>query len=300
MGRPEEDAMDAQVDAEPRERMIPLPTRGGAMAALDFGPPDRAPDIVFSHANGFNARTYRTILQPLAGALRILALDLRGHGASTLPTKIEGRQGWIEFRDDLLALLAAACPAPVVLAGHSMGGTSSLLAAAAQPRRVRALALFDPVVVPVEAQAMGAAGESPLVAGALRRRATFPSRQAAFEAYLGRGAFRTWSDVQLADYLAAGLAETGTGEVGLTCAPTWEASNFRSHNYDAWAAFRETRCPIRILRAAEASTFRLEGHEAELDKSERITVETVPGTSHFLPMERPDLVRRTLLDCVSL
>jgi pimeloyl-ACP methyl ester carboxylesterase len=292
--------MDAQVDAEPRERMIPLPTRGGAMAALDFGPTDRAPDIVFSHANGFNARTYRTILQPLAAELRILALDLRGHGATTLPATIEGRQGWIEFRDDLLALQAAACPAPVVLAGHSMGGTSSLLAAAVQPARVRALGLFDPVVVPVEVQAQGVASESPLVAGALRRRATFPSRQAAFEAYLGRGAFKTWRDVQLADYLAAGLAQTETGEVALTCSPAWEASNFRTHNYDAWAAFRATRCPIRILRAAEGSTFRIEGHEAELAANPRIAVETVPGTSHFLPMERPDLVRRTLLDCVAL
>jgi pimeloyl-ACP methyl ester carboxylesterase len=292
--------MDAKVQAEPRERMIPLPTRGGTMAALEFGPAERPVDIVFSHANGFNARTYRTILQPLAGSLRILALDLRGHGASTLPTMIEGRSGWMEFRDDLLALLAAACPAPVVLGGHSMGGTSSLLAAAAQPKRVRALALFDPVVMPVEAQASGAAAESPLVAGALRRRATFPSRQAAFEAYLGRGAFRSWRDVQLADYVAAGFAETENGEVSLTCAPEWEASNFRTHNYDAWAAFHESRCPIRVLRAAEASTFRIEGHETELDDGGRIDVETVPGTSHFLPMERPDLVQRTLLACVAL
>jgi len=30
--------------------------------------------------------------------------------------------------------------------------------------------------------------------------------------------------------------------------------------------------------------------EAELTATGRITVETVPGTSHFLPMERPDLV----------
>jgi pimeloyl-ACP methyl ester carboxylesterase len=141
---------------------------------------------------------------------------------------------------------------------------------------------------------------SPLVAGALRRRALFPSRQAAFEAYLGRGAFRSWSDAQLADYVAAGFAETETGDVSLTCTPDWEASNFRTHNYDAWAAFRESRCPIRILRAAEASTFRLEGHEAELGGDARITVETVPGTTHFLPMERPDLVRQTLLACLAL
>ena len=293
--------MNATVDAEPRERMIPLPARGGAMAALEFGPADRPVDIVFSHANGFNGRTYRTILQPLAEGLRILSLDLRGHGASTLPAIVEGRQGWLEFRDDLLALMAQTCEAPVVLAGHSMGGTTSLLAAAAEPARVRALALFDPVAMPSGlAPDADAVQHSPLVAGALRRRAVFPSRQAAFEAYLGRGAFKSWSDVQLADYLAAGLAETEAGEVSLTCTPAWEASNFRTHNYEPWAAFRESRCPIRILRAAEASTFRVEGREAELGQDGRITIETVPGTTHFLPMERPDLVRETLRAGVAL
>ena len=281
-----------------RERVIPLPSRGGAMAALDMGPADRPIDVVFSHANGFNARTYRSILQPLADRFRILALDLRGHGASTLPTVIEGRQGWLEFRDDLLALLAVACEAPVVLGGHSMGGTSSLLAAAAEPARVKALALFDPVIFepPPPGVAMT---DSVLVAGALRRRATFPSKAAAVEAYRGRGAFRTWSDEQLQDYVAAGFRETADGEVTLTCRPEWEASNFRTHNYDPWAAFRESRCPIRILRAAEASTFRLEGHEAELAATGRITVETLPGTSHFLPMERPERVRETLLACLA-
>jgi pimeloyl-ACP methyl ester carboxylesterase len=283
---------------EPRQRMIPLPTRGGEMAALEFGPSGRPVDIVFSHANGFNGRTYRTILGPLGADLRILAIDLRGHGASTLPAVIEGRQGWLEFRDDLLALLAAACEAPAVLAGHSMGGTSSLLGAAAEPDRVRALALFDPVIFPVEAQGAGTE-ESPLVAGAVRRRATFPSRQAVFEAYRGRGAFKTWSDEQLFDYIEAGFRETPDGEVTLTCTPAWEASNFRTHNYDPWAAFAESRCPIRVLRAAEASTFRLEGHENDLGADGRIQAQTIPNTTHFLPMERPQLVRDLLASCAA-
>lgn len=205
----------------------------------------------------------------------------------------------MEFRDDLLALIAAACETPVVLAGHSMGGTSSLLAAAAEPARVRALALFDPVIFPAEAQGPETA-ESPLVAGALRRRAVFANRQAAYEAYLGRGAFRTWSEDQLADYVAAGFRETETGEVTLSCTPDWEASNFRSHNYDPWAAFWATRCPIRLLRAAEASTFRPDEREAALVHDGRVTIETIPGTTHFLPMERPDLVRETLAACVGL
>ena len=293
--------MNASFEPEPRARSIALPGRGGAMAAIEIGPMDRPVDIVFSHANGFNGRTYRSILQPLAAGLRILAVDLRGHGASTLPAVIDGRDGWVEFRDDLLALLARACTAPVVLAGHSMGGTASLLAAAAEPARVRALALFDPVAVPQAQQRDAAAmGGSALVQGALRRRATFPSHRAAVEAYLGRGGFRTWSEAQVTDYVAAGFSAAADGQVTLTCLPEWEASNFRSHNYDVWRAFAGTRCPIRILRAAEGSTFRTEGQEADLAAlGDRLVVETIPATTHFLPMERPDLVRATLADCVA-
>jgi len=287
--------MDAKVERPPVQRKAALPARGGEMAYLDFGPSERPVDVVFSHANGFNARTYRSLLQPLAGEMRILAIDLRGHGATTLPTVIEGRDGWAEFRDDLLAFLGAATEGPVVLAGHSMGGTSSLLAAAAEPGRVKRLVLLDPVIMPPEALAdRQAVAESPLVQGALRRRASFPSKQAALEAYTGRGAFRTWSPEMVADYVEAGFRETPDGEVSLTCTPEWEASNFRTHNYDPWAAFAQSRCPIDIRRAEAGSTCRLEGREAQLTVGGRIAIATVPGTSHFLPMERPDVVAQAL------
>ncbi len=286
--------MHAKVDYEPRARQVTLATRGGAMALLDFGPAYRPSDIFFSHANGFNARTYRSILAPLAGSLRVVAIDMRGHGGSTLPADVETRGGWNDFRDDLLAFLDAETQGPVVLAGHSMGGTASLLAAAHAPERVKALVLFDPVIFAM-GMARDAANDNPLAEGALRRRAVFPSKAAAVEAYTGRGAFRSWSAEQLADYVEGGFRETDAGEVTLTCAPAWEASNFRTHNYDVWSAFRATRCPVRILRAAAGSTARLDEGQAELEATGRFRIDVIPGTSHFLPMERPELVRETLV-----
>lgn len=285
--------MDAKVDYEPHARRQALPRRGGEMAYLDFGPHDRPVDLVFSHANGFNARTYRSLLAPLAGSLRILAIDLRGHGASTLPADPAQHGGWHMFRDDLLAFLEAVADGPVALAGHSMGGTSSLLAAAAAPDRVRALGLIDPVIFDAAIRSEGT-GESPLVRGARRRRATFPSKAEAFEAYVGRGAFRTWRPEQLADYVEAGFRATPSGEVTLTCAPEWEAANFGTHNYDPWAAFTASRCPIRVLKAEADSTARFEDREAGLVATGRITIETVPGTTHFLPMEAPERARQLL------
>ena len=77
---------------------------------LDFGDPARPVDLIFVHANGFNAYTYRSLLQPLSGALRIWAPDLRGHGRTRLPARPEGRRSWKDHRDDLIALLDAAPP----------------------------------------------------------------------------------------------------------------------------------------------------------------------------------------------
>jgi len=155
---------------------------------------------------------------------------------------------------------------------------------------VRALGLIDPVIFDAAIRSTGT-DESPLVQGARRRRAVFPSKATAYEGYLGRGAFKTWPPEQLEDYVEAGLRETRTGEFVLTCAPAWEAANFATHNYDPFAAFRETRCPIQILKAEHGSTARLEDHEAELLATGRIGIETLPGTSHFLPMERPERAR---------
>lgn len=290
--------MNALLQSEPRARLVPLPSRGGAMAVLDFGPTDRPVDVIFCHANGFNARTYRTILAPLAGALRILAVDMRGHGATTLPATIEGREGWPQFRDDLLALVAAEAKGPVILAGHSMGGTASLLAAAADPGRVKALGLFDPVIF--DGARTSPPTTNPLADGADRRRAIFADKAAVLAAYTGRGAFRTWAPEQLADYVEAGFKPSADGQVTLACAPSWEASNFRTHNYDPYAAFDQTRCPIRILRAETGSTARVDAVADALTAGGRITIETLPGTTHFLPMERPERVRQTLVDLASL
>lgn len=278
----------------PRPRRIALPDRGGSVAAYELGPEDRPVDIVFSHANGFNALTYRTILAPLADSRRILAYDLRGHGGSDLPTVMEGRQDWYDFGEDLTALLETLDLRNVVLGGHSMGGAASLMAAAALPDRVRALALFDPVVLPADSAGQGPMRDNFMAQGALRRRNRFPSREAAVEAYVGRGAMKTWTREMVEDYVAAGLRPRGDGEYELACAPEWEANNFMTQGHDIWRSIDRVAAPTTILRAERNSTAYVDPLADRRASDPSFKAQIVPGTSHFLPMERPDLVQATL------
>jgi pimeloyl-ACP methyl ester carboxylesterase len=292
--------MDAALFHEPRRRMIRI--HDGEVAALDFGDKSRPVDVLFAHANGMNAMAYRALLGPLSLTLRIVAVDLRGHGASRLPADPKGRVSWSDFRDDILALIKATSDAPMILSGHSMGATASLLAAAKAGDMVKGLVLLDPVILPHWAMVLAKAPwlvggiwrRMPLTKGALNRRAVFDSFGAAFNAYRGRGAFRTWPEIMLADYVAAGFHDREDGKIELNCSTAWEAANFAAQANDPYAALRQTTCPIHILRAEHNSPCNL--RPGRLRRLPQVKLETVAGTTHFLPMERPDIVRDALLD----
>ena len=298
--------MDAAVFRDPRRRFIPIASRAGAgeMAVLEFGASDRPVDVIFLHANGFNGQTYRALMAPLSAGLRVMTVDQRGHGSSRLAADPDGRRDWLDLRDDLLALLAALDQGPVVLAGHSMGATVSLLAAAETPEAVRGLVLLDPVIMPramtFYARLPWTSGvlwkRLPIARGALRRRAVFESCEAAFTAYRGRGAFKTWPETMLADYVGGGFKTRDDGRVELACAPAWEASNYSAQAHDPWRAMSRLRCPARILRAEHGSTARLGDAVRLARRYPWVRAETVAETSHFLPMERLDLAREAIFE----
>jgi pimeloyl-ACP methyl ester carboxylesterase len=275
---------------------------GGAMSYLEWTGPSRTA-LHFAHANGFNAETYRTLLSPLADRLHIFASDARGHGFTTLPTS-EGPKNWLVYRNDLDALLAHVHPGPIVLAGHSMGAIASLMFAVAHPERVRALVLVEPVLVPAMhplrrqfARAMKrfTNGEPDLADRAAKRRDRFASFDAVFAAYRGRGAFQTWPEEMLRDYLRGGLVATGNGdEVRLGCTPAWESESFRSTPSGASRLTARLHCPLTVLhaddgtaRASEIAIIRRSKPDARILR--------VGGATHFLPMEFPDIVREEIL-----
>lgn len=273
----------------------------GRMAGVAFGAATPNPDIVFLHATGFNARTYRHLLAPLGERFHVLALDARGHGRTELPARVFGYTSWRRHRDDLIAVLEHFT-APATLAGHSMGATVSLLAAGARTDLVAGLALIEPVILPAAAYAFSELPGAPLLQrwtmplaqGAARRRARFASREEAVQAFVGRGVFKTFPSEMVADYVADGLIEDGRGGFRLACPPQFEAATYCAQRHDPWGALRRVTDPLVLLRAERNSTI----SEAAMHRLAAIKadarVATVEGAGHMLPMERPDRVRAAI------
>jgi pimeloyl-ACP methyl ester carboxylesterase len=280
----------------PVRKLAPMPD--GAMSQLEWA--THGPKLHFAHATGFNAQTYQSLLQPLAERFHVHASDARGHGLTALGTAPGLPRGWTVFRDDLLGFLDDIGGKPLILAGHSMGAIVSMMVAVAMPELVRGLVLVEPVLVPAMriGRLLGRLGirraEPSMVERAARRRDTFGSLDEALAAYRGRGAFKTWPAKAIRDYLEGGMIlDSTTGNAHLTCTPAWEADTFRGTPICAAKLSRLIKCPVTLIQG-ESGTAPQSEVQRFLRGHPTTRVVKVVGASHFLPMERPEIVREEI------
>lgn len=283
---------------------------GGEIAGIEFGDPIKPYAAVWLHATGFNAMTYQSMLAPLGLRARVAALDMRGHGRTTLPAK--GLSSWNKYRDDVIAFLEEEAPQGVVLGGHSMGGCVALLVAGKRPDLVKGLVLADPVILSratyfwnhVFPPVNWLLRRNGMAARARKRRAEFSSFREALETYSGRVAFKSWREPFLADYLLDGLDRADGGRPDdpnqkwkLTCSPKWEAKTFGAQRQAPWKALakvRKKKIPIVILRPNRDSVISDKVRAQIIQQNPSLMMRGIRGTSHFLPMEAPYEVRDQL------
>ena len=228
----------------------------GRISGYHFGDISRPVQLVMLHANGFNGLVYRSILEKLN--VHSLALDLRGHGMSELPTDIEGLKNWDIFRDDVINFFSRYIDGPVILAGHSYGAVTGILAMPQIKDKVTGYVGFDPVMIPFfirwlsRFSALRARMKKaiPIARAAGHRKSVFASYDAAQSRYMGRGAFKRFSSATLQDYLRGGLKPYMNG-VQLACDPLWEQAIFVAQNHNLFKNAKFLPANTHIISAGK-------------------------------------------------
>ncbi|MDX1662862.1 MAG: alpha/beta hydrolase [Candidatus Promineifilaceae bacterium] len=254
----------------------------------------------FAHANSYPPRVYAQFLSALAASYHVVAIEQRPLWPDAAP---EGLQSWHELAEDLIRLCDQEGWRDLIGVGHSLGGVATLYAALRRPTLFRALVFVEPVFLPPEVLAALSAGErdshvrlTHLAETARDRRDRWPDRQAAFDHYRDKAVFRRWSDESLQNYVRFGTEKVANGQVGLRYNKGWEARIYSLAPTDVWRMIPQLTQPTLAIRAEASDTLFPPAWELWQQLQPEARFVTLSDVSHLAPMERPDLVARTILD----
>lgn len=253
--------------------------------------------IFLAHPTGFLGAVWKPLLSRLRGlgvASRLVTYDQRGHGLSSKP---DDAYDWENFIADTVGVMRALGIRQALGVGHSAGATTLAGVAAAEPALLRGLVMIDPVLFhPELARLIEQAGQNPMAARTRTRRMVWPSREALFKAMRRRAPYDTWIDEALHAYVDEGTFERPDAEIELLCPARVEAQVYSSaHSFDAYEKLRRVRQPVLVLRGERSDTLDETRARLAVESAADARLVTVTGTTHFIPMERPDEVARLVV-----
>lgn len=258
--------------------------------------------IHLAHANGFPPACYRLLVDAIADNHQVVALPSRPLWSP--PPDPQQFHSWEVMADDLLAGLDEHNLESVIGLGHSMGGTASILASIKSPQRFKALILLDPTLLPrqllwlIRLTNLMPGLEMPLVRKALARKTTWESFDLALKRYQGRSLFAHWADGALEDYIRAISRENEAGQLDLIYPPDWEAQVYRTIPINIWKYVPKISVPCLVISGANTDTFTAKSVAYWRKLRPDISMITLPDTTHFLPMEAPQVIAQHINDFV--
>jgi pimeloyl-ACP methyl ester carboxylesterase len=258
------------------------------------------PNVHFAHANGFPPGTYRKLAETLTERYHVVSMSARPLWSRESPEDLEN---WSELVDDLRAELGRRDLQGLLAVGHSLGGVASLLAAAEDPGLFRAVVAVDPLILTGRVslfwglmKRVGLGGRLGIVRGARSRRDRWPDRRVVHSSYRRKRIFERWDPEVLDDYIACGTTALPDGTLGLRYPKAWEARIFEIAPHDLWPRLRRLRVPTLIVQGEHSDTFREPAARRAARELSTTQVAVMPGTTHFVPMERPQELGELIID----
>lgn len=229
------------------------------------------PPVVVLHGLFGAARNWRSVQRALSGRFRVIALDLRNHGASPHARPMD----YPAMAADVRATLAERGAVPAALVGHSMGGKVAMTLALARPDLVSRLAVVD--IAPVAYQPAHRALIAAMIGLRLAPDLTRAAADAALAEVVASPAERGFvlQNLRLAPAprWRLGLAEIASGMAAI--------EGFEAPEGAVYAG------PALFIAGARSSYIRPEHHEpiaARFPAARHVTI----AAGHWVPAEAPE------------
>jgi len=263
------------------------------LAARVHGPPDGRP-VLALHGWLDNAASFDR-LAPLLPEMRLVAVDLAGHGLSGHRSR-DASYFFADWVRDIFQIAGVLGWSRFSLIGHSMGAGVASLAAAAIPSRIEALALiegFAPLVAPEEQAPVRLAQYLAALARLEGKRpAVYATEREALAARMAAGQFA--SEEGILAVVRRGLERTDEGWCWRADPRLKLPSAQRFTPGQVVAFLQRIECPTLIVRALSGLlTGELSDLQGFAQHIRRLTTCELPG-AHHLHLDDPAPVAAAL------
>ena len=243
--------------------------------------PGVGPKVLLIHGIGSSSGDFYPVINEMCNFCQPITIDLRGHGASDKPASGYHYSDYMRDLDSVLAKLEMDNP---IILGHSLGGIITLMWAAMNPTRPRALIIED----------------SPLRSG--------DDFKDAFEGWLQLNALphevaKAWYADKNSHWPEAVLEQRSFDMVNTARAAIEElqASSLSNEGLDTFGELDTITTPLLFLQGdSEAGSMVDSDDLATLRQSlPQTRVETFPGAGHTIHRSHPDEWLQTVRQFIS-
>ena len=236
------------------------------------------------HGMAAHAHWWDFVARRIAARVRVIALDLRGHGRSAWPSP--PAYSTRDFTGDVLGVIERLDLRDVTLAGHSLGGHIAAAFAAWHPDRLARLVVLD-TRPGFNRDRLRARQEL-----ARSRSLEFSTRAAA----LARFRLRPGGSIAAADVTAAiaahGVRRLAPGRWAYRFDPMCEGTRVP---IVLWLLLRRIAAPTLVVRGERSIILPRPMAERMVSVIPSARLDEIPGAHHHVTLDAPDAVARTLL-----
>jgi pimeloyl-ACP methyl ester carboxylesterase len=245
------------------------------------------PGAVCLHSNASSSAQWRSLMEMLAPRFHVLAADSYGAGKS--PPWPRNHHLTLGDEVALLEPVFERAGERFSLIGHSYGGAIALMTAVVQPRRVRALALYEPTLFALVER------ESPSPNDVDGIRHTVTASVAALEAGDAMGAARAFIDFWMGAGAFDAMPERNRSAIADSVKNIQDWKDALFDEPTPASAFRELKIPTLLITGTRSPL----SSRAVARRLSRLLpqVETVEleGLGHMGPVTHPDAVNAALV-----
>lgn len=275
--------------AVPTPEQIRIDVGDTELGAVRWLGPPGAPVVIAIHGITANAWSWSAVARHLDGEIGLVAVDLRGRGASS---NAPGPFGIRCHADDVATVIDKLSAAPAVVAGHSMGTYVALACAERHPAVTGPLVLVDGgVALPLPEGFSSDEGLDALLGPSIERlRKVWPDRVAYRTMWSEHPALASGLTPEMERYVLSDLVPTEGGFRSSVSEAAVRADGNDLFTEPELRALLDRRAePVVIVRAE----FGLMGAPPPLipqeavDRFSQHDWRTIPGTNHYSVMFDP-------------